>query len=477
MHFNNLYYQTFPNHYHSQMPMALANPMLVCKNQELANFLGLSEQRIRDADFLQVFSGQAVIEGMQPLAQKYTGHQFGYYNPDLGDGRGLLLGEVIAEDGLNWDLHLKGAGPTPYSRGGDGRAVLRSSIREFLACEALHYLGIPSSRALALTVGENPVYRETQEQAAICTRVCRSHIRFGHFEYLFHSKQTDELKKLVDFCIAHYFTECLAEPKPELAFFRQIVIRTAQLIAKWQAYGFCHGVMNSDNMSILGITFDFGPYAFLDAYQENFICNHSDHSGRYAFNRQPSIGLWNLNCLAHAFSGILSIDELKAALQEYEPEFLVHYRDLMQQKLGLTDWQPQDQPLLGQLLDLMQQHQLDFTNTFRLLSETDEQAELMAWFGATEQNMAWINAYLRRVNQQDISADERFKCMQKVNPNYILRNYLAQNAIEAAEKGDFSQVNELFELLKNPFTTQKDKQHFADNAPQWAQQLEISCSS
>ncbi len=477
MQFNNRYYQQFTAHYHSQLPQPLSHPKLVCKNQTLADYLGFTPDLISEADFTRVFSGQSVIEGMQPLAQKYTGHQFGQYNPQLGDGRGLLLGELKAEDNIAWDLHLKGAGPTPYSRGGDGRAVLRSSIREFLASEALHHLGIPSSRALALTVGDNPVYRETQEQAAMLTRVCRSHIRFGHFEYLFHTRQPDELKKLVDFCIEQYFPDCLKAEKPVYAFFKQVVLDTARLIAKWQAFGFCHGVMNSDNMSILGITFDYGPYAFLDTYQEGFICNHSDHTGRYAFNRQPSIGLWNLNCLAHAFSGLLSMDELKSALLEYEPAFINAYSQLMQQKLGFSQWQPDDKLILGKLLDLMQANQLDYSNTFRQLSETDKQSELLSWFGANEQSTEWINQYLRRINQQPMSASERFANMQKINPKYILRNYLAQNAISAAEQGDFSLVNELYQVLQNPFSEQAGKQAFAKNAPEWAQKLEISCSS
>ncbi|WAJ70848.1 protein adenylyltransferase SelO [Catenovulum adriaticum] len=477
MQFNNRYAKQMAGHYAEQPPMGLSQPQLVCYNDELANFLGLDNQLISKDDFLQVFSGNKLIEGMQPLAQKYTGHQFGQYNPLLGDGRGLLLGEAIASDGLTWDLHLKGAGPTPYSRGADGRAVLRSSIREFLASEAMYHLGIPTSRALALTVGDNPVYRETQEQAAMLTRVCRSHIRFGHFEYLFHTKQGDALKQLVDFTIEQYFPGCLNADKPILAFFEQVIKDTANLIAKWQSVGFCHGVMNSDNMSILGLTFDYGPYAFLDAYQEDFICNHSDHTGRYAFNRQPSIALWNLNCLAHALSELLSIDELRAALQQYEPQFIKYYSQNMQAKLGLTQFESSDKTLLGQLLDLMQVEQLDFTNTFRLLSESPEQEKLLAWFGATEQSTEWVNAYLHRVTQQDLPQAERLTQMQQVNPKYVLRNYLAQNVIEAAEKGDFTPVNELYQVLKQPFISQSGKADYAQTPPQWAKELAISCSS
>lgn len=477
MQFNNTYLNHFSEFCHPQSPTALSDPKLVCVNTQLADFLNLPDDFINTQDFIDVFSGHKLIQGMQPCAQKYTGHQFGHYNPQLGDGRGLLLGEVIAQDNQAWDLHLKGAGLTPFSRGGDGRAVLRSSIREFLASEALHHLGIPSSRALALTWGSDPVYRESEETAAMVTRVCPSHIRFGHFEYFYYTKQTDALKKLVEFTIEHHFPDCLTADNPTFDWFKAVIKKTAEMVAKWQVFGFCHGVMNSDNMSILGITFDYGPFAFLDNYDAQFICNHSDHQGRYAYNKQPNIALWNLNCLAHALSDLLSIDLLKQALSEYETVFVETYAQLMRQKLGLHHTDPQDHNLAAQLLNVMQVNQLDWTNTFRLLSNTDDQAKLLSWFGATELSTEWLNQYARRLTQETLPAEQRLSKMRQINPKYILRNYLLQNAIEAAEQSDFKLVNELFEMLQSPFDEQSKFEHFAQNPPQWAQEIQISCSS
>ncbi|WP_143871504.1 protein adenylyltransferase SelO [Catenovulum sediminis] len=479
MQFNNRFYQNFSGHYHAQYPMAIQNPRMVCKNQALADFLGFSDDRITDEAFVQIFSGQSIVEGMQPLAQKYTGHQFGSYNPDLGDGRGLLLGEVQAQDNSLWDLHLKGAGQTPYSRGGDGRAVLRSSIREFLASEALYHLGIPTSRALCVIVGDDPVYREIEEKAAITTRVCQSHIRFGHFEYLYHTQQFDDLDKLIQFTIDEYYPQCRDAQEPVLQLITEITLKTAEMVALWQAYGFCHGVMNSDNMSVLGITFDFGPFAFLDDYQPDFICNHSDHTGRYAFDKQPSIALWNLNCLAHAFSNHLSIDQLKQALQQFEPHFIQLYNAKMRQKMGLCEDNPDAKLLISQLLTIMRAQQLDYTNTWRGLAETEvtQQAELLALLGASEESNAWISLYQASIQAQGGKEAARLKKMQLHNPKYILRNYLLQQAIEDAEKNDFNEVQTLYKLLKSPFTQQDDSLRYQQSAPDWAKKLEISCSS
>ncbi|MER2492367.1 protein adenylyltransferase SelO [Catenovulum sediminis] len=479
MQFNNRFYQNFSGHYHAQYPMAIQNPRMVCKNQALADFLGFSDDRITDEAFVQIFSGQSIVEGMQPLAQKYTGHQFGSYNPDLGDGRGLLLGEVQAQDNSLWDLHLKGAGQTPYSRDGDGRAVLRSSIREFLASEALYHLGIPTSRALCVIVGDDPVYREIEEKAAITTRVCQSHIRFGHFEYLYHTQQFDDLDKLIQFTIDEYYPQCRDAQEPVLQLITEITLKTAEMVALWQAYGFCHGVMNSDNMSVLGITFDFGPFAFLDDYQPDFICNHSDHTGRYAFDKQPSIALWNLNCLAHAFSNHLSIDQLKQALQQFEPHFIQLYNAKMRQKMGLCEDNPDAKLLISQLLTIMRAQQLDYTNTWRGLAETEvtQQAELFALLGASEESNAWISLYQASIQAQGGKEAARLKQMQLHNPKYILRNYLLQQAIEDAEKNDFNEVQTLYKLLKSPFTQQDDSLYYQQGAPDWAKKLEISCSS
>jgi uncharacterized protein YdiU (UPF0061 family) len=259
----------------------------------------------------------------------YSGHQFGQYNPQLGDGRGLLLGEVINRKGERWDVHLKGAGRTPYSRFGDGRAVLRSSIREYLCSEAIHALGIPTTRALCIIGSKEPVQRETRETAATLVRIADSHIRFGHFEWIFHNKPT-HLKDFADYVINRHYPDCATADKPYAALLNAIVNRTATLMAQWQLVGFAHGVMNTDNFSITGCTFDYGPYGFLDVYKPSFVCNHSDNTGRYAWNQQPSIGLWNLNALAYALSPLIDKEDIMSALQRYEGILVDYYYQGMQ---------------------------------------------------------------------------------------------------------------------------------------------------
>lgn len=478
MKFNNRYHQTFAGHYHSQLPAGLHDAELVCKNSALADYLGLGEAVLSETDFVKIFAGQAVIEGMEPLAQKYTGHQFGQYNPQLGDGRGLLLGEAVAADGKVWDLHLKGAGTTPYSRGGDGRAVLRSSIREFLISEALHHLNIPTSRALCVIAGSDPVYRETVERAAMTTRVCQSHLRFGHFEYLYHTQQFAALSQLIEFTIDQYYPHCRTVENPALALLEAITLKTAQMIAAWQANGFCHGVMNTDNMSILGLTFDFGPFAFLDTYQADYICNHSDHTGRYAFNKQPQIGLWNLNCLAYAFSHHLSVDQLKQALKQFEPEFTQQFHLKLQQKLGLSERQDSDLELFKGILHIMQKNSLDYTLTWRGIAQANgNQTQLSAVLGEDKLSLDWIAQYRQRIQQETLSEHARQQQMLAVNPKFVLRNYLLQQAIKQAEQGDYSEVQKLYALLQAPFDEQLDFEQYAQRPPEWAKSLSISCSS
>lgn len=316
-------------------PIELINSRLVVFNQDLAAEINLPADWLNEPHLFHALYADDGVLNRHSIAQKYGGHQFGHWNPELGDGRGLLLTEVVDEQGKRWDLHLKGAGPTPYSRFADGRAVLRSTIREYLASEALHYLGIPTSRALCLLASDEPIYREKQERAAKMIRVCQSHLRFGHFEYFYHSKQPQKLQSLFDYCFKYHFKECYKSESPYLAMLEKIVQDTAKLIAKWQAFGFNHGVMNTDNMSIHGITFDYGPYAFLDDFEPTFVCNHSDPQGRYSFDSQPGVGLWNLNALAQTFTPHLEIEQIKLALNSYEPTLLKEYSTLMHNKLGL----------------------------------------------------------------------------------------------------------------------------------------------
>jgi len=335
------------------LPDPIADPRLVVASRSAMALLDLDPSEADTPVFAEIFAGHKLWEEAEPRAMVYSGHQFGSYNPRLGDGRGLLLGEVVNAAGEHWDLHLKGAGQTPYSRMGDGRAVLRSSIREFLASEYLNALGIPSSRALCVTGSSTTVWRETRETGAMLLRMAPSHVRFGHFEYFYYTQQEEQLKTLGEFVLREYFPDSLKDEKPYLAFFREVVERNAQMIACWQAYGFCHGVMNTDNMSILGITFDYGPYAFLDDFDANHICNHSDDTGRYSFSNQVPIAHWNLAALGQTLVHFVEVDDLRATLDLFLPLYQAHYLDLMRRRLGFTTAEDGDLELVQRLLQCM----------------------------------------------------------------------------------------------------------------------------
>ena len=458
-------------------PQAIYAPHVVHFNPQVAQLLDLETPN--NSDLATYFSGAMPLPNSQPLAMTYSGHQFGQYNPQLGDGRGLLLGEVVNSKGERWDIHLKGAGKTPYSRFGDGRAVLRSSIREYLGSEALHGLGIPSTRALCIIGSKEPVQRETTETAATLVRVADSHIRFGHFEWIFNN-QPKLLKSFSDYVIQRYYSSCEHSPKPYANLLQQIVTRTATLMAQWQLVGFAHGVMNTDNFSITGCTFDYGPYGFLDAYQPSFICNHSDNTGRYAWNQQPSIGLWNLNALAYALSPLIDKEDIMAALQSYEATLLDTYYKGIKAKLGLIENNEQDNALAFDLLDILMKNNMDYTRTFRALShinQEDIQCSLRDDCLDRAKFDDWFKRYTQRLAQEKTTNLQRQQQMQATNPKYILRNYLAQIAIEKAEKGDFSEIDTLLMLVQNPYDEHPNYEHYANIPPDWGQHLEISCSS
>ncbi|MCC6374447.1 MAG: YdiU family protein [Moraxellaceae bacterium] len=458
-------------------PQAIYAPHVVHFNPQVAQLLDLETSN--NSDLATYFSGAMPLPNSQPLAMTYSGHQFGQYNPQLGDGRGLLLGEVVNNKGERWDIHLKGAGKTPYSRFGDGRAVLRSSIREYLGSEALHGLGIPSTRALCIIGSKEPVQRETTETAATLVRVADSHIRFGHFEWIFNN-QPKLLKSFSDYVIQRYYSSCEHSPKPYANLLQQIVTRTATLMAQWQLVGFAHGVMNTDNFSITGCTFDYGPYGFLDAYQPSFICNHSDNTGRYAWNQQPSIGLWNLNALAYALSPLIDKEDIMAALQSYEATLLDTYYKGIKAKLGLIENNEQDNALAFDLLDILMKNNMDYTRTFRALShinQEDIQCSLRDDCLDRAKFDDWFKRYTQRLAQEKTTNLQRQQQMQATNPKYILRNYLAQIAIEKAEKGDFNEIDTLLMLVQNPYDEHPNYEHYANTPPDWGQHLEISCSS
>lgn len=478
MVFDNSWFRELPGCYTALNPTPLAGGRLLYHNAPLANEMALDSALFAGQGH-GVWYGAALLPGMAPLAQVYSGHQFGVWAGQLGDGRGILLGEQLLEDGRRLDWHLKGAGLTPYSRMGDGRAVVRSTVREFLASEALHHLGIPTTRALTIAISDEPVYRETAERGAMLMRIAPGHLRFGHFEHFFYNQQPEQVKQLADYAIRHHWPHLVDEADRYQLWFSDIVLRTARLIAQWQSVGFAHGVMNTDNMSILGLTIDYGPYGFLDDYQPDYICNHSDYQGRYSFENQPMIGLWNLNRLAHALSGLLSTDQLKQALSGYEHELMRVWGERMRAKLGFLTADARDNEILTGLLGLMSQERSDYTLTFRLLSDT-QQAEgrspLRDEFIDRPAFDSWYQRYRERLLQENIDDAERQQTMKAANPAVVLRNYLAQQAIDEAEKGESGALARLHQALSQPFSDATAAE-YRQRPPDWGKTLEVSCSS
>lgn len=467
-----------PDYYTALMPTPLSNARLIWRNGPLAESLGVPEALFHSESGAGVWGGETLLPGMSPLAQVYSGHQFGVWAGQLGDGRGILLGEQQLADGSTRDWHLKGAGLTPYSRMGDGRAVLRSTIRESLASEAMHYLGIPTTRALSIVTSDTPVMRETREQGAMLMRIAESHVRFGHFEHFYYRRQPEKVRELADFVIRHHWPHLQEEPDRYVAWFRDVVRRTAVMIARWQAVGFAHGVMNTDNMSILGLTMDYGPYGFLDDYNPAFICNHSDYQGRYSFENQPVVAQWNLQRLAQSLSPFIDVDALNGALDEYQTALLTEYGSLMRSKLGLFVPQEGDNEILNTLFALMAREGSDYTRTFRMLSHTEQQSAdspLRDEFIDRGAFDSWFATYRQRLQQEGIDDAQRQQQMQGVNPAVVLRNWLAQRAIDAAEQGDMAELERLHEILRQPFSDRSDD--YARRPPDWGKRLEVSCSS
>jgi len=457
-------------------------PYLVHANRTAADLIDLDPDQTARPEFAGLFGGSMLASGMEPLAMLYSGHQFGVYVPQLGDGRAILLGEVKNNQGERWDLHLKGAGMTPFSRDGDGRAVLRSTIREYLCSEAMHRLGIPTTRALCIVGSDDRVYREQIETAATLLRMAPTHVRFGTFEIFYYRQQHEHLKVLADYVIGQFFAHLREVDDKYARFFTEVVERTAKLIAQWQAVGWAHGVMNTDNMSILGITLDYGPFGFMDDYDAGFICNHSDHNGRYAFNQQPYVGLWNLSCLAQAMLPLSEKESLKAGLDTYTPTFEREYLKLMRAKLGLQEERAGDDELIRDLLGLLQGSHADHTILFRELG-TFSSAE-----GATNEKLRehflnrhrfdeWAVRYRDRLRSEYSRDDDRRTRMSRMNPKYVLRNYLAQIAIEKAQQKDFTEIDRLLTLLQDPYSDQAGMDGYAAPPPNWGKHLSVSCSS
>ncbi|HID4046840.1 TPA: protein adenylyltransferase SelO, partial [Pluralibacter gergoviae] len=466
-----------PDFYTELSPTPLDNARLVWHNAPLAQALDLPAGLFAVEKGAGVWGGESLLPGMRPLAQVYSGHQFGVWAGQLGDGRGILLGEQQLADGRRFDWHLKGAGLTPYSRMGDGRAVLRSTLRESLASEAMHALGIPTSRALSVVTSDTPVYRERAEQGAMLMRIAESHLRFGHFEHFYYRRQPEKVQLLADYAIRHHWPHLAEDSDKYPIWFRDVVTRTARLIARWQTVGFAHGVMNTDNMSLLGLTLDYGPFGFLDDWQPDFICNHSDYQGRYSFDNQPAVALWNLQRLAQTLSPFIRAEDLNRALDDYQPALLTEYGQRMRRKLGLFSEEKGDNDLLNGLLELMAREGSDFTRTFRLLSLTEQHSAaspLRDEFIDRDAFDRWFSNYRSRLQREEISDDARRRSMQENNPAMVLRNWLAQRAIEQAESGDFAEFARLHQALRTPFADRDDD--YVARPPEWGKRLEVSCS-
>ncbi len=487
-------------------PTPVASPTVIAWSPEVAALIGISAEEIASPQFAQVFGGNSLLEGMQPYAANYGGHQFGNWAGQLGDGRAITLGETVNVAGERWELQLKGAGPTPYSRMADGRAVLRSSIREFLCSEAMHHLGVPTTRALSLVLTGDQVMRDMfydgrakPEPGAIVCRVAPSFIRFGNFELPASRGEVELLKQLADFTIRRDYPHLVAadreiDTEVRAEWFGQVCERTAFTVAQWMRVGFVHGVMNTDNMSILGLTIDYGPYGWVDNFNLGWTPNTTDAGGRrYRFGHQPQVAHWNLSCLAGALVPLFKDEApLHAGLQRYVDVYTQADRTNIAAKLGFTECLDEDTEMMISLYGLLQSNEVDMTLFFRGLADVDLQNPSLApmtdaFYDETKREASlsefnqWLVKYAARAQRDNLSSAARRARMNAVNPRYVLRNYLAQQAIDRAEQGDYAGIHDLLDVMRRPYDDQPGREQFAQRRPDWARNRAgcsmLSCSS
>ena len=449
----------------------LNSPYFISSNFDLAKELGL--EGLSPKDFVDLLNGKELFSGSKPFSMVYAGHQFGHFVPRLGDGRAINIGSING-----YHLQLKGSGITKYSRSGDGRAVLRSSIREYLISEHMHALGIETTRALAIIGAEHKVFREEWEKGAIVLRASKSWVRFGTFEYFAAKGMHKEVQALADYVIKESYPHLIDESDRYFYMFLEVVGKSAKLVAKWMAVGFNHGVLNTDNCSIAGLSIDYGPFAFLDDYDLNYVCNHTDYMGRYSFGNQPNIMKWNLMALASALSSLIDEAKLKEALKYFDKIYLQESMHLMRQKLGLYKKQEEDLELIKHLFGVMQSLSVDYNCFFRELSNySGNRGDILKLCLYEKPMNEWLNSYEERLKKEELSQSKRLAKMKKINPKYILKNWILQEAINSANSRDFKLLNSLLEIAKNPYDEHKEFERYAKPTPLEFKGKKLSCSS
>lgn len=457
--------------YTSVKPDPLIDPYLIHANHTMAERLGIDKETLKSETFVELLNGSYLLKGADSFAMCYAGHQFGHFVPRLGDGRAINIGTI---EGLQ--LQLKGSGLTEYSRHGDGRAVLRSSIREYLMSEAMQHLGIPTTLCLGIIGSKHQVRREQVEQGAIVCRVSSSWVRFGTFEYFAHQGMFEELKALADYVIEESFPHIKGKNDPYTLLFNEVMVITARLMAQWMSVGFNHGVMNTDNMSIVGLTIDYGPYAFLDDFRHNNVCNHTDSEGRYRFANQPHIAKWNLKSLMMALSPLTSLEKMEKILDIYDKIYIRYFHYYMCKKLGLEGTVEGDPELIEDMLDMLEDLHVDYTLFMRTLSHYEGEREALLRTGCYHKPMhEWLDRYDKRIAA--IDSTTRKHQMLAANPKYVLKNYMLQEAIDAASQGDFSIVSQLFTIAQSPFDEHPAYERWAGASPEAFKNRKLSCSS
>ncbi|QEP33801.1 YdiU family protein [Malaciobacter pacificus] len=473
------YFEFDENLYQKLQATPLENPKLVSFNKEACDLIGLDYEACETQNFIDFINGIKVLKGSVPYAMGYAGHQFGYFVPQLGDGRAINLGSING-----WHLQTKGSGLTKYSRQGDGRAVLRSSIREYLIGEAMHHLGIPTTRALGIIDSDTYAHREwNQESCSIVMRLSRSWIRVGTFEYFARTKNAIEnIKQLSDYVIKQSYPHLIDVEKKYEKMFYSIVDKSAELLAQWSVYGFQHGVMNTDNFSVAGLTIDYGPFAFMDYFEKNSICNHTDSEGRYSYNNQPFVARWNLAVLANCLEKICDSEKLNSYLETFLAQYQKVYLEMMNKRIGLEASKSGNlnSDLIKELLGALETSRMDYNVFFYRLTNLKSFEDLSSILNIAvfqEPIKNWFESYKNVCLEQNSSFRDRFEIMKKVNPKYILKNYMIEEAIQKAHDRDYSLVNDLLKIAQSPFDEHPDFEHYSNPTPIKYANVKLSCSS